>query len=131
MANDDDTTLIDELLNIIERLELHERVREQEIDTLRTRLTEMEQLLSTYTVASTIAIEETAEPQITDRDGTVLQIGHAVHILTRGVHREHYGYINTISERVVTIRDRTGINQNRAPHNVRVDPLGAHRFAHE
>ena len=123
MSDTEQIDLIDELLQRIERLELHETELQQEVNTLRQRVVETEEQLATQQIVEAEVVEPRRRQQttvrVTDRDGRVLREGDPVYILTRGVHRERRGVIHTLGTDRVIVLDRTGVQQSRVPHNVR------------
>ena len=118
----EDTDLIEELLHRIERLELNEEALQREVTTLQNQLRDTEQRLTEQAVAAEVIPDDRDQGPTTaqDRDNTPIQIGDRVHILTRGVHRSREGTVREIGTTQITILDTNGIEQVRAPRNVRV-----------
>ena len=131
MSNPTQDDLINELLQRIERLELHEVELQQEVEQLRAAAEETERLLLEQAVETTTVQAQTAgadtdgpvAQRAVDRDGTEINVGDAVFILTRGVYRQRWGTITQIilEKNKVHILDNDGITQTRKPRNVRLD----------
>jgi transcription antitermination factor NusG len=100
---------------------LSERLRN--INIAQQQVTdEIEALLRTQAEDNTEVVQEAVtNPRITDRDGTTLQQGQQVRLLTIGAFRGTTGTITKIGTAKVTIRlHRTGRSTTRNFDNVRV-----------
>ena len=117
--------LVNDLLLCIERLEINEARLEQEVETLRSRVQATENQIDNQPAIEAEVVDDIQPTQqrnrviARDRDGRQLQLRDPVYILTRGVHRERRGTIYKLGTDRVIILDRNGIQQSRAPHNVR------------
>ena len=121
----DEERLVDELLERIEPLELNETRLQVEVQQLRERLQETERQIEAQPAIKAKVVptprnnRQQRQVIARDRDCRQLNIGDPVYILTRGVHRKRRGSIYKLGTDRVIILDNTGIQQSRAPHNVR------------
>ena len=125
MANNEaDDDLINQLQARIQRLEISEinlqnqvRNLQQQVRNQRQQRQHGPQLIQAVAVPDNE--QEPLNQRFRDRDGTTINLGDRVYMITRGVHRERRGTIIEFRLPWVIIEDRTGTIQRRAAHNVR------------